>query len=155
MAFFPSFGLGVMAHDVGAFGRNEEDGANVNVEFMFVSPDLLSAIWSPRPHAGFSVNSSDGTNQAYLGLTWTWDFFDKLFAEASLGGAYHDGENETILDDRKSLGCKLLFRESLAIGYRLTDAHNLSVMLDHISNASLCSANEGLDTLGVRYGYRF
>ncbi len=147
--------LGAMAHDVGTFGRKEEDGVNANVEFMFLSPEFLSAIWSPRPHAGFSVNSSSGTNQAYFGLTWTWDFFDKMFAEGSLGGAFHDGENVAILEDRKSLGCKLLFRESLAIEYRLTEAHNLSVMLDHISNASLCTSNEGLDTLGVRYGYRF
>ncbi len=147
--------LGVMAHDVGAFGRQEEGGVNANVEFMFVSPELLSAIWSPRPHAGFSVNSSSGTNQAYLGLTWTWEFFEKAFIEGSLGGAYHDGANETTVIGQKSLGCKVLFRESAALGYRLTEKHNLSVMLDHISNAGLCTSNEGLDTLGVRYGYRF
>jgi hypothetical protein len=29
------------------------------------------------------------------------------------------------------------------------------VTFDHISNAELASPNEGLDTLGVRYGYRF
>ena len=147
--------LGVMAHDVSAFGRQEEDGINANVEFMFVSPDFLSAIWSPRPHAGFSVNSSSGTNQAYLGLTWTWEFFEKAFIEGSLGGAYHDGANETIVIGQKSLGCKVLFRESAALGYRVSEKHSLSVMLDHISNAKLCSSNEGLDTLGMRYGYRF
>jgi lipid A 3-O-deacylase len=147
--------LGVMAHDVGVFGRQEEDGVNANVEFMFVSPELLSAIWSPRPHAGFSVNSSNGTNQAYLGLTWTWEFFEKIYVEGSIGGAYHDGANETIVIGQKSLGCKVLFRESAALGYRVTEKHSLSVMLDHISNASLCTSNEGLDSLGVRYGYRF
>ena len=26
---------------------------------------------------------------------------------------------------------------------------------DHISNAKLCSTNEGLETFGIRYGYRF
>ena len=147
--------LGVMAHDVGAFGRQEEDGANANVEFMFVSPEFLSAVWSPRPHAGFSFNSSSGTNQAYLGLTWTWEFFGKMFIEGSLGGAYHDGANETIVIGQKSLGCKVLFRESAALGYQVTEKHSLSVMLDHISNASLCSSNEGLNTFGARYGYRF
>jgi lipid A 3-O-deacylase len=147
--------LGVMAHDVGAFGRQEEDGVNANVEFLFVSPELLSAIWSPRPHAGFSVNSSNGTNQAYLGLTWTWEFFEKMYVEGSLGGAYHDGANETTVIGQKSLRCKVLFCESAALGYRVTEKHSLSVMLDHISNAKLCTSNEGLDTLGVRYGYRF
>lgn len=147
--------LGVMAHDMGALGRQEEDGVNANVEFMFVSPEFLSAIWSPRPHAGFSVNSSSGTNQAYLGLTWTWKFFEKIFVEGSLGGAYHDGANETNVIGQKSLGCKVLFRESATLGYQATEKHSLSVMLDHISNASLCNSNEGLDTLGMRYGYRF
>jgi hypothetical protein len=28
-------------------------------------------------------------------------------------------------------------------------------MFDHISNAYLASPNEGMDTLGVRYGYQF
>ncbi len=147
--------LGAMAHDVGAFGRKEEEGSNVNVEFLFFSPELLSAIWSPRPHAGFAVNSSSGTNQAYLGLTWTWEFLGNFYAEASLGGAYHDGETNTLALDRKSLGCEILFRESVSFGYSLTEAHNLSPMLDHISNTKLCDPNEGLDTLGVCYGYLF
>ena len=147
--------LGVMAHDVGIFGRKEEDGVNVNVELLFNSPELLSTIWSPRFHAGFSINSSDSTNQTYIGLTWSWDFLDKMFAEASLGGAVHDGETLTIRNDRKSLGCKVLLRESVAVGYSISKAHSVSVMLDHISNAKLCKSNEGLDSLGMRYGYRF
>ena len=56
---------------------------------------------------------------------------------------------------QKSLGCKVLFRESAALGYLVTEKHSLSVALDHISNASLCSSNEGLDALGMRCGYRF
>jgi hypothetical protein len=53
------------------------------------------------------------------------------------------------------LGCRVLFRESLSVGVRFMKHHSLSVMVDHISNAGLCDHNDGLDTLGVRYGYRF
>jgi lipid A 3-O-deacylase len=147
--------LGLMAHDVGMFGRKEEDGTNVNVEFLFISPEMLSAIWSPRPHAGFSINSSSGTNQAYLGLKWTWEYFERMFVEACLGGTYHDGENETAVIGQKSFGRKVLFRGSASLGCRPSEAHSLSVALEHIFNAKLCTSYEGLDTLGVRYGYRF
>jgi len=53
------------------------------------------------------------------------------------------------------VGLRLLSREALEIGYQFGDHHALSVMLDHISNANTASNNEGLDSLGVRYGYRF
>ena len=29
------------------------------------------------------------------------------------------------------------------------------VQLSHSSNAKLCSENEGLETIGIRYGYQF
>jgi len=32
---------------------------------------------------------------------------------------------------------------------------SLSLYLDHISNANLCDNNEGLETAGVRLGFRF
>ena len=78
-----------------------------------------------------------------------------LFFEASFGGAVHDGELNDDAEGEKALGCRVLFRESLALGWRLDARHSLSVMLDHISNGGLCEHNEGLDTLGLRYGYRF
>ncbi len=30
-----------------------------------------------------------------------------------------------------------------------------AVLFDHISNANLAVPNEGMDSLGIRYGYRF
>ncbi len=57
--------------------------------------------------------------------------------------------------DKKSLGCNILFRESLDIGFRINDVHGLMFHLDHISNAKLCSTNEGLESFGIRYGYKF
>ena len=147
--------LGVMAHDVPIFSGNDEDGVNVNAEILFTSPDFLKWILAPRPHIGGSFNTAGDTSQAYLGLTWDFDLTDSIFFEFSFGGAVHNGELDDDKMDRKALGCRVLFRESAALGWRFNEHHSLSVMLDHISNASLCDDNEGLDTLGVRYGYRF
>lgn len=90
-------------------------------------------------------------------MTWQWVFWAPFFVEGSLGLSVHDGKLDApeAVTDRKSLGCRVLFRESIALGVRLGDHHTLSTMLDHISNAWLCSRNDGLDTVGVRYGYRF
>ncbi len=152
---FSEIRVGAMVHDEGPFSRNKESGFDSNIELLFTSPDFLDVIWSPRPHIGGTYNSDGNTHQAYLGLTWEWDFFTHFFFDFSLGGAYHTGEKVTSDPKKKSLGCSVLFRESLNLGYRINEAHSLMFHFDHISNAKLCTTNEGLETFGLRYGYRF
>ncbi len=147
--------IGVLAHDQGPFSSNKEDGIDANFEILFSSPDFLDIIWSPRPHIGVTYNAYGDTSQAYLGLTWEWDFWQDFFAGFSLGGAVHDGELTTLALDKKELGCRVLFRESITLGYRFNKHYSIMGFFDHISNASLCSNNEGLETAGVRFGYRF
>lgn len=149
--------VGLLAHDQGPFSSNKEDGPDVNLEFLFVSPDLLDVIGSPRPHIGFTGNTAGDTSQAYLGLTWEWEFWRRAFAEFSLGGAVHDGELTTNMVGRtkKELGCRVLLRESVAIGYKFAGPHSVMAHLDHMSNVGICVENEGLENVGVRYGYRF
>lgn len=147
--------VGALAHDEGPFSRHEESGIDGNLELLFVSPDLLAPIWSPRPHFGLTGNSDGNTHEAYLGLTWEWSFWRGLFAGFSLGGAIHSGHLATADTDRKELGCRVLFRESISLGYRFNDRHSISIFQDHISNARLCDHNEGLENVGLRYGYRF
>ena len=43
----------------------------------------------------------------------------------------------------------------LEAGWRFDEHNSLSVYFDHISNGNTADVNEGLDDLGVRYGYRF
>lgn len=147
--------LGLLAHDVGVFGGEHEEGADANVEVLFDSPEMLQPLWAPRPHVGASVNSTGDTSLAYAGLTWTWDATDRLFVAFSFGGAVHNGETESDRQDRVSLGSRVLFRESLSVGVWLSDRHNLSLMLSHVSNANLADNNEGMDNFGLRWGYRF
>ncbi|MDH5748920.1 MAG: acyloxyacyl hydrolase [Rhodospirillales bacterium] len=154
---FSEIRLGVLWHDEGPFSHRKEEGVDGNIEILFASPRWLDFIGSPRPHVGGSFNSAGDTNQAYLGLTWDWSFWKGAFAEFSLGGAIHDGETDqgSAPLDRKELGCPVLFRESIGLGWRFQNRHSISLHLDHISNAKLCDTNEGLENVGIRYGYMF
>ena len=147
--------LGALVHDEGPFSHRKEGGYDGSLELLFESPDFLKPVWEPRPHVGIQINSQGDTNQAYVGLTWEWDFWRAAFFDFSLGGAYHTGEKVTDDLDKKSLGCSVLFRESLDLGYRFNNSHALMIHLNHISNAKLCSTNEGMESFGIRYGYRF
>ncbi|MGB0682725.1 MAG: acyloxyacyl hydrolase [Magnetovibrionaceae bacterium] len=155
--FLSEIRVGAFVHDFGPFGSRKESGYSGNLEVLFESPDFLDIIWAPRPHLGVTGHTKGDTHQAYFGLTWDVDFLDDFFLDLSFGGSVHTGnlEYEFGQENQKNLGCRLLFRESIALGYRITANHNISAHLDHISNASLCSENEGLDNLGLRYGYRF
>ncbi len=154
---FSEIKLGALAHDVGPFSSNKEGGVDAQVELRFVSPDFLDVIWSPNPHIGADISTSGDTNSVWLGLVWERDVWKKLFVGWSMGGAYHDGVTEkgTGEPDEKELGCSILYRLGLNVGWRFDDRHSLDVLLDHISNAKICETNEGLENIGVRYGYRF
>lgn len=150
--------LGVLMHDAGIItDRVEPAGPDANLEILFGSPGFLDVIWSPRPHIGATLNPDGATSKGYLGLTWDWAATDRVFAEVSLGGSVHNGKLESLSagPDEKALGCRVLFRESVSLGYRMTDHYNVSVMADHVSNGYLCDTNPGLDTVGLRFGYRF
>jgi lipid A 3-O-deacylase len=147
--------LGMLHHDAGIMTVDKERGTDGNVEVLFASPSALDVIGAPRPHIGASVNSVGDTDQAYGGLTWAYDFTGTLFCEGSLGGAVHDGKLNKKDPGRKALGSRVLFRESVSLGWRFDAHHSLSLMIDHVSNANLASHNAGLDGVGLRYGYRF
>lgn len=149
---------GVGYHDPPVFGpRKERKGVDINGEVLFTSPGFLHALWAPRPHLGLQVNTVGDTSQAYAGLTWQYDFQSGPFVAGSLGFAIHDGKLDTDASDRKSLGGRVLFRESIELGYRFGEGqrHALSLMLAHVSNAGIYERNEGMDTIAARYGIRF
>lgn len=154
--------IGLSAHDIAIGTHREESGVDGNGEVLFVSPDLLAGIFAPRPHVGLMVNSDGGNSFAYAGLTWTATPVhglatpeDGLFAGLGLGGAVHDGPDESSSPDHKGLGTRPLFHESVECGYRATGPWSVSLFLDHVSNADLGPHNPGLTDLGVRSGYKF
>ena len=146
---------GVYVHDIDFWSFDREDGSDVNGELLFVSPDFLDGVWSPRPHVGVTVNTAGNTSHAYTGLTWEYGIFGDFFVDGSLGLSVHNGHLDTDNHDRKSLGSPVLFRIGAALGYNLTEKINLSIQYEHMSNAYLANENEGMDNVGLRLGYRF
>lgn len=146
---------GVYAHDISFWSFHRESGTDINAEVLFVSPDFLEAIWSPRPHVGATVNLDGNTSHAYTGLTWEYDLPAGFFVDGSLGLSAHNGHLDTNNDNRKSLGSPVLFRVGAALGYNLTEKVNVSIQYEHMSNAYLANPNEGMDNVGLRLGYRF
>ena len=106
-------------------------------------------------NTGCSSNSAGDTSKAYGDARWEIDLGEALWFATGIGVAVHDGERKLVRNDRKALGSQVLFHFPIELGLRL-DAHNsVSLFFDHVSNAWLASPNEGMDTLGARYGYRF
>ena len=154
--------IGVLAHDVGFLGTHVENGADVNLEMLFTPPDVFRYIGSPRPHIGGDINTNGNTSYGYFGLTWgimliqnLFGAGDGVFVNGSLGGAVQDGYLLTAPPDRKRLGSRVLFRESLELGYQVNPAISVSAILDHISNANLASRNAGITSAGARIGVKF
>ena len=146
---------GILAHDVPLWSRTrQEGGVDFNAEFIFGFPkfELLSGI--VYSNLGFSLNSQGDTSKIYSGLLWEYLWDSGLFINLGFGLAAHDGKLENS-DDKKELGSRILFRIPIEFGLFLTRHQGVSIMFDHVSNAYLADPNEGLDTIGLRYIYRF
>jgi hypothetical protein len=157
---FSELRVGASAQDVN--GR-ESGSASLAGEILFAKPftaaDLFTSYFVPRPHVGGSVNTGGGTNYAYAGLTWSVDLTSWLFVEGGIGGAVHNGNTNPNLaqvpTDRAALGCSPLFRESGAVGVRLSTNWSFVATLEHLTNGGLCEQNRGLTNVGARLGYSF
>lgn len=156
--------LGVLAQGIGAWSPDKEQGVGVNVELLFDSPEFLEFIGSPRPLIGAIIAmDSDATSQGYAGLEWKAYLARRFYVAGTTGVSVHNGETDAFnpavdmsrLTNTQFLGCRALFMIGADVGYELTDRISASVRWQHISNAGLCSDNEGLDHIGLRLGYRF
>lgn len=153
---FDELRLGIMAHTIEP--HHAEGGADVNIELLFRRPAVsygnafADFVLRPRVHVGASINTIGDTSQIYAGLTWDFKLTERLSLEASFGGAWHDGPLNGGAPDL--YGCRLNFRESVSLGYALSEAWTVYGTLTHMSNADLCSNNSGLTSAGVRIGYK-
>ncbi|MBN2705144.1 MAG: acyloxyacyl hydrolase, partial [Deltaproteobacteria bacterium] len=109
------------------------------------------------PHLGVVLHNEGETHQLYGGLTWEKDFGRHYFINLGLGLSLHSGTRKCKHGhcDDKELGSALLFREALEVGLRLDRHQTLSLFFFHISNAGLVDENDGMNHLGLRYGYSF
>jgi hypothetical protein len=147
---------GILVHDVPWWSRSSaEGGIDFNAEVGFKFPDYPLFDGRLNSNLGLSLNSRGDTSKVYSGLLWEHIWNSGMFLNFGLGLAVHNGQLESDDDDQKQLGSRILFRIPIEIGLYITRHHGLSIMFDHISNAYLADPNEGLDTIGLRYSYRF
>jgi lipid A 3-O-deacylase len=143
-------------------GNSHESGIFPSATIFF---DPLSsgtaATWhqtilEPRIYLGASLGTGDGVDQIYGGFSWTADITSRLFVELGLGGTVHNGKLDGSNGKGPDLGCRLLFREQVALGYRVTDNWQILATADHSSHANLCDGpNDGLSHAGLAIGYNF
>jgi lipid A 3-O-deacylase len=160
--------FGAFAHGVGSV---EEGTVDINGEA--VTPRLhfgtVAGPWAyliPRLHAGVNWNTSDRTSFAYTGFLWTLPVWDRLFVEAFVGPAVHNG-SLTVTPQLAGLGCDVLFHAGASVGYRLSDNWSIIGTFSHLSNGktlfgidcgtnqAAVGSNQGLNNYGVRVGYAF
>ncbi|MCW8914566.1 MAG: acyloxyacyl hydrolase [Magnetovibrio sp.] len=160
--------FGLLSHDVRFPSRHEfhapnpfenryESGINLNPEVVFTSPEWLDWFWEPRPHVGVSVNTSGDTSSIYTGIGWDTAWDNGIFLDGFWGLAAHDGEKREGNDKGKiEFGSTVLFRLGGEVGWRWDDNHGVGVLWEHMSNGGMFSSkNQGIDSLGLRYSYRF
>jgi lipid A 3-O-deacylase len=159
--------FGVFAHGVGSV----EEGT-VDLNGSIVTPRILPGVtgaWSflvPRVHFGGAANLSDRTSFVYTGAVWTIPVWDRVFAEAYVGPAVHNGSlgpTSTLA----GLGCPVLFHAGASLGYRFTERWSVMGTFEHLSNGktlfgvncgtnlAATGSNQGLNNYGVRVGYGF
>jgi lipid A 3-O-deacylase len=152
---------GVMLQGAGPFSPDKEDGVGLNAEVLFSRIDALRFLGSPRPQVGFSIaTGEEATSKAYAGLNWGYDIGPSVFVDGGLGLAVHDGETsfnpaDPLINEHNFLGCRVLAHLSADLGVKVAPRVTASIHTDHMSNAGLCSENEGLDSTGFRLGVRF
>jgi hypothetical protein len=150
---------GILAHDASNMWsgfRTENDAVAINAEAIF-SPSLQLFGGALRPALGASIATEGGTSNAYLDMRWEFESPAGIFFSVGLGGTIHDGETKllSVTQSAKALGSRVLLHIPIEVGYRFDRHNSLSVYFEHMSNGNMRDENEGLDRLGVRYGYRF
>lgn len=149
--------VGMLAHDVDGLwsGESKEEGPDLCMALIINHAlfDFFSA--TAYPSVGASLNTRGDTSMVYGGFLLQWETASAFFFSTGLGLALHDGELDTDSANRKSMGSRVLFRIPIEVGYAVNRHHRIVLAFDHVSNAYLASPNEGMDSLGLVYGYQF
>ena len=152
---------GLMLHDVrgrSAPWRTRENGGDVNLEAGFRLP-LPDRFWIPDWHFGGAVNLAGNTHQLYTGFNWRLNLGRDWFVDGALATVMHTGavrrHRDVNTERSRLLGCRIMFRETLSVGLRLTPRSSWVSSVWHISNANLCRNNQGLTGFGFQYQHNF
>jgi lipid A 3-O-deacylase len=159
--------FGVFAHGVGS----AEQGT-IDLNGSLVTPRIIPGVTGffsflvPRVHLGGALNLSDRTSFGYTGFVWTVPVWERVFVEAYVGPAVHNG-SLTATPTLAGLGCPVLFHSGASVGYRFNERWSVMGTFEHLSNGktlfgvncgtnqAATGSNQGLNNYGVRVGYSF
>lgn len=148
---------GGAAYDVGPFTPQSFNGGVINGELLAPSPAFLSGIGAPRPYIGADIALSDHPiHVLYAGLNWEAYVSQNVYFGFSAGGSFNTRRAETNDEgEEKDLGSRILFHLQASVGVDLTENLTAQAYINHFSNAQLGDSNDGLESVGVRLGFRF
>jgi len=154
--------IGGYAHDISDIGNGKEsDTADVQLEVDTSQPQLLRFLGAPHLNATLALNTAGKTDFAAVGLAWDHRLVGSFYGSAQFGIGYSDGVTTPSSDpkdqNRLLLGSNVLFREALGVNWRLKDHWLVGVQFVHASNGLILGHryNEGINDVGMRFGYRF
>lgn len=141
-------------------GNGLENSIALNAEIIFEEPEFLKWALTPQPYINATVNLEGKPSYGGAGLLWRQSLGDKFYGDFSFGLVVHNGEtrSEDFFDRLKKIqfGSRVLFREQLTLGYRVSDTWSGEIFLEHLSNGQVFSSvNEGADIVGVKAAKRF
>jgi lipid A 3-O-deacylase len=143
---------GLYAHDVRiiAVGSPEH---GPDFELGWRGGTILRALGGPQPHLLVSVNGAGGTHFAAAGISWR--IGRTLYVRPGIGIAVHSGAGYPP-PDRIWFNSRVLFEPEIGVGLRLTPRASVEASWVHLSHAQIFGhQNPGLDTIGMRFNYRF
>lgn len=156
--------------DLGIAAINgRENSVAINGEIIFAEPEFLKWALTPQPYINATINLEGETSYGGAGLLWRQSFGDKFYGDFAFGLVVHDGTNNIDPDNNLSFaefferrdteisfGSRVLFREQITLGYRITDEWAAEIFGEHLSNGQILgSVNEGVDILGIKASRRF
>jgi lipid A 3-O-deacylase len=163
--------VGAMQHNIcvtDCKNADKEDGPAIEFQVSFDSPGFLDWAGSPRPYALASVNVAGETSFAGVGVEWRWDFAEGWALQPGFGYVVHDGETNNpfangtpeaaaFADEHVLLGSRDLFRTSLALTRDFDGPWEGQILFSHLSHGQILDngRNQGMDQLGLRFGYQF
>jgi lipid A 3-O-deacylase len=149
--------IGALYHDMPGLWSGfslERPAADLNGEILF-RPWARTFGGSLRPAIGATVNLNGEASKAYADLRWEFAAQSGIFFGIGLGAAVHNGDIGFVDNNHKALGARVLFHPTAEIGYRFDGANSISIFADHMSNGYSRRFNDGMDTLGLRFGHKF
>ncbi len=149
--------------------NGRENSVAINGEIIFEEPEFLKWALTPQPYINATINLEGDTSFGGAGLLWRQSFGDKLYGDFSFGLVVHDGTNIidpnneldfferiNLRNENISFGSRVLFREQITLGYRITNDWAAEIFGEHLSNGQVFgNINEGVDIVGAKVSKRF